>query len=115
MNVLRRPRPTLPAPEVWPEVELPSAVMSALDGARLHERAAGDTERFAVSLAVAGLPFMDSPERAATVLAKSFPELQARQVEAATDYLRRIVRRRKRELRKQQRGTGFVHRWKDDL
>lgn len=104
-----------PTPEVAPEVELPASVMRALEGARLHERASSDTERFAVSLAVAGLPFMDSPEQAATALAKSFPELQPRQVEAATDYLRRIIRLRKRELRKQQRGTGFVHRWKDDL
>lgn len=114
MSVLRRPRATRPTPEVAPEVELPSSVMRALDGARLHERAASDTERFAVSLAVAGLPFMDSPEQAATALAKSFPELQPRQVEAA-DYLRRVIRLRKRELRKQQRGTGFVHRWKEGL
>lgn len=112
-RTLRRTPRVATAPDVEPEVELPVSVLRALDGAQIHQRADGEGERFAVSLAGAGLPFMDGgPEQVANVLAARFPELkEPKQLNAAVGYLSRVVKLRKRELRRQRRGANWATNW----
>lgn len=113
----RAPRPARPlheAPVDLPEIELPSAVMKVLDAARLHQRTSTEAgERFAVVLALPQAPaFMsDSPGLAVRALEQGFPGLSADQVEAAGEYLMRVIRQRKRELLRAARPANWVNNW----
>jgi hypothetical protein len=96
------------------EAELPGSVLRVLDGTKLHQRPSGDEERILVCIpGIQALPFI-GPDQAAKALSAHF-DLQPRQLEAAVGYLSRVVKIRRRELKRQRRGTGFALRWKEEL
>ena len=89
------------------DAELPPDLRAALDAAQLHERA-GEEEnrpRTVVMLPDGERPFLatDAPQ----VLQARYG-LNTAQTEAASSYLRKALRARRRA---QRRGQGFVHNW----
>lgn len=93
------------------DLELEPDMRAILDAAQQHERAGPDERhpRRVVRLCDAGHSFLleDAPK----VLAARFG-LNASQAETAASYLRKALRRRRRE---QRRGQGFVNAWKGGL
>lgn len=92
--------------------ELPPWLMSDLDAAVVHERAADPKQPPRV---IVQLPesqgWFDGPDETPKAIAARYPELSPSQVDVATRWLRRVVRERVRQRQRQARGKGWVHSW----
>lgn len=100
----------------WPRlVEFNSGVQEVLDAAAIVSREPNDDgPRTVVISRTLGLAFVFTHEDAAARIQRGFPELSARGVKRATEYLAAKVANTRKQPLKVKRRRSWIHSWADD-